>query len=107
MVEMAVEAADGMAYLAARKLVHRDLAARNCMLDAGLTLRIGDFGFTKYLKTDYYRKRELQRKPVCRRTHFQLFQQSIYTLFCYYSINQSIYLRLFETFLQFFSKYSL
>lgn len=58
MVEMAVEAADGMAYLAAKKLVHRDLAARNCMLDRNLTLKIGDFGFTRYLKTDYYRKGE-------------------------------------------------
>ncbi|XP_063585777.1 insulin-like growth factor 1 receptor [Penaeus indicus] len=59
MVEMAVEAADGMAYLAAKKLVHRDLAARNCMLDENLTLKIGDFGFTRYLSTEYYRKREL------------------------------------------------
>lgn len=56
MVQMAVEAADGMAYLEAKKLVHRDLAARNCMLDEGLTLKIGDFGLTRYVKTDYYMK---------------------------------------------------
>ncbi|KAG7175446.1 Insulin-like receptor-like 2, partial [Homarus americanus] len=54
--QMAVEAADGMAYLAAGKLVHRDLAARNCMLDNELTLKIGDFGLTRNLKSDYYRK---------------------------------------------------
>ncbi|XP_069173650.1 insulin-like growth factor 1 receptor isoform X2 [Procambarus clarkii] len=64
MVEMAAEAADGMSYLAAKKLVHRDLAARNCMLDANLTLKIGDFGFTRYLKTDYYRKQGWGLLPV-------------------------------------------
>ncbi|XP_069978862.1 insulin receptor [Penaeus vannamei] len=64
MVEMAVEAADGMAYLAAKKLVHRDLAARNCMLDENLTLKIGDFGFTRYLSTEYYRKQGRELLPV-------------------------------------------
>lgn len=57
MIEMAVEAADGMAYLEAKKLVHRDLAARNCMLDKKLTLKIGDFGLTRYVMTEYYKKR--------------------------------------------------
>ncbi|XP_042875215.1 insulin-like growth factor 1 receptor, partial [Penaeus japonicus] len=55
-MEMAVEAADGMSYLASRRLVHRDLAARNCMLDHNLTLKIGDFGLTRNLKSDYYRR---------------------------------------------------
>lgn len=61
---MAVEAADGMAYLAAGKLVHRDLAARNCMLDHNLTLKIGDFGLTRNLKSDYYRKGMLQEISI-------------------------------------------
>ena len=56
MVEMAVEAADGMAYLEAKKLVHRDLAARNCMLDIGLHLKIGDFGLSRCISSDYYKK---------------------------------------------------
>ncbi|KAK7075767.1 hypothetical protein SK128_015905 [Halocaridina rubra] len=64
MIEMAVEAADGMAYLASKKLVHRDLAARNCMLDSNLTLKIGDFGFARYLATDYYRKEGSDFLPV-------------------------------------------
>ncbi|CAL4059719.1 unnamed protein product, partial [Meganyctiphanes norvegica] len=55
-VQMAIEAADGMAYLASKKLVHRDLAARNCMLDESLTLKIGDFGLTRNLSSDYYKK---------------------------------------------------
>lgn len=54
---MAIEVADGMAYLSASKHVHRDLAARNCMVASDLTVKIGDFGMTKDVyETDYYRK---------------------------------------------------
>lgn len=55
-IEMAAEAGDGMSYLEYRRVVHRDLAARNCLLDHHLTLKICDFGLSRNLVSDYYRK---------------------------------------------------
>ncbi|KAH1019473.1 hypothetical protein HUJ04_009288 [Dendroctonus ponderosae] len=49
---MAIEIADGLAYLKSRKYVHRDLAVRNCMINNNKTVKIGDFDWPHILETD-------------------------------------------------------
>ncbi|XP_030745702.1 insulin-like receptor isoform X2 [Sitophilus oryzae] len=62
---MAIEIADGLAYLTSRKYVHRDLAARNCMVANDRTVKIGDFGMTRDIyENDYYKKGTRGLLPV-------------------------------------------
>ncbi|OQV25432.1 Insulin receptor [Hypsibius exemplaris] len=62
---MAAEICDGMAHIHSRKIVHRDLAARNCLINADLTVKIGDFGMSRDVyETDYYRKAGKGLLPV-------------------------------------------
>lgn len=61
---MAVQIADGMAYLASHKIVHRDLAARNCLIDDQLNIKISDFGMSRVTGNDYYMIHNTKCFPV-------------------------------------------
>ncbi|CAJ0586371.1 unnamed protein product, partial [Mesorhabditis spiculigera] len=58
----AIEACEGLGYLARRDFVHRDVAARNCLLTEQLVLKVADFGLT--VDVDSLRRREHEQNGM-------------------------------------------
>ena len=65
LVDMAIDIAAGLEYLAVRHFVHRDLATRNCLINEKLFVKISDFGLSKDIYSkDYYRLGEKSLMPI-------------------------------------------
>ena len=65
LVNMCVNIAAGLEYLAVRHFVHRDLATRNCLIDEKFVVKIADFGLSKDVyNKDYYKLDEKAAVPI-------------------------------------------
>ena len=55
-IQMALQIASGMKYLASQNFIHRDLASRNCLVGENFTVKLADFGMSRNLyESHYYR----------------------------------------------------
>uniref|UniRef100_A0A5K3EU45 Guanylate cyclase n=1 Tax=Mesocestoides corti TaxID=53468 RepID=A0A5K3EU45_MESCO len=47
LTRMALDIAEGLAYLHSKQLIHRDIACRNCLVGPDHVVKVGDFGLTR------------------------------------------------------------
>lgn len=64
LLEMCKDVSEGMAYLELKQYIHRDLAARNCLVDINGTVKVADFGLSRYVLDDEYTSSAGSKFPV-------------------------------------------
>ncbi|XP_068182109.1 tyrosine-protein kinase BTK isoform X2 [Antennarius striatus] len=64
LLEMCKDVTEGMAYLESKQYIHRDLAARNCLVDSNGTVKVTDFGLSRYVLDDEYTSSAGSKFPV-------------------------------------------
>uniref|UniRef100_A0A671XCC7 Tyrosine-protein kinase n=1 Tax=Sparus aurata TaxID=8175 RepID=A0A671XCC7_SPAAU len=64
LLEMCKDVSEGMAYLETQQYIHRDLAARNCLVDGNGTIKVTDFGLSRYVLDDEYTSSAGSKFPV-------------------------------------------
>lgn len=64
LLEMCKDVSEGMAYLELKQYIHRDLAARNCLVDGNGTVKVTDFGLSRYVLDDEYTSSAGSKFPV-------------------------------------------
>ncbi|XP_015282772.1 PREDICTED: LOW QUALITY PROTEIN: tyrosine-protein kinase BTK [Gekko japonicus] len=53
-LEMCKDVCEAMEYLESKQFLHRDLAARNCLVHGQGTIKVSDFGLSRYVLDDDY-----------------------------------------------------
>ncbi|TNN71281.1 Tyrosine-protein kinase BTK [Liparis tanakae] len=64
LLEMCKDVSEAMAYLESQQYIHRDLAARNCLVDGNGTIKVTDFGLSRYVLDDEYTSSAGSKFPV-------------------------------------------
>uniref|UniRef100_A0A3P8UVX2 Tyrosine-protein kinase n=1 Tax=Cynoglossus semilaevis TaxID=244447 RepID=A0A3P8UVX2_CYNSE len=64
LLEMCKDVSEGMSYLESQQYIHRDLAARNCLVDEQGTIKVTDFGLSRYVLDDEYMSSAGSKFPV-------------------------------------------
>ncbi|XP_022108696.1 tyrosine-protein kinase Mer-like [Acanthaster planci] len=64
-VDMMIQIATGMEYIANNGIIHRDLATRNCMLDDNYVVKVADFGLARRIFDNECYKMRIRQSISC------------------------------------------